>query len=268
LVMVGCGDATDTYLDVLDMSASVKGDGGALAGLPCDVSQVLASRCLSCHSAPPNGSPLSLASYADLTAISSADPNKKVIERAVMRMQDPARPMPPTGVSAAADVSVLQGWINAGLPMGSCMGSDPYKTPLVCTSGQSWTGGNKGSSSMYPGRACITCHSTVGDAPKFQIAGTVYPTAHEPDSCLGTNAGGAITVEITDSVGTVVNLNANSSGNFSFRSRTAPLKFPYTAKVKQGTKVRAMTASQNNGDCNSCHTQDGKSGAPGRVMAP
>ena len=49
-----------------------------------------------------------------------------------------------------------------------------------------WTGGNRGSADMNPGRACITCHSTM-NGPSLTIAGTVYPTAHEPDLCNGAN---------------------------------------------------------------------------------
>ena len=33
-------------------------------------------------------------------------------------------------------------------------------------------------------------------------------------------------------------------------------------------RVRMMVASQTAGNCNSCHTQNGANGAPGRIMAP
>ena len=266
LFVLGCGDAPVTYLEPLDMDGSA--GAGATSGLPCDVSKVLQQSCLSCHGSPPSGAPISLVTYANLTAAAPSDASKKVVEVAVARMQDTMRPMPPSGVAAAADVQTLQAWITAGLPMGSCSSTDPFSTPPVCTSGKTWTGGNNGSASMYPGRACITCHATEPDAPKFQIAGTVYPTAHEPDSCLGSPSGAGITVEITDAAGTVVSLPVNSSGNFYYRSRTSTLKLPYTAKVKQGTGVRAMSAAQMSGDCNSCHTQSGTNGAPGRIVAP
>lgn len=264
--LAGCGETAATYLDLLDLGGS--GGPGTTTGLPCDVSQVLSKSCTSCHGSPPSGAPMSLVSYADLTASDPSDPSKKVIEVAIARMQNTAKPMPPSGVAAAADVQTLQAWLAAGLPMGSCGGTNPYGTPPVCTSGKSWNGGNNGSASMYPGRACITCHATNSEAPKFQLAGTVYPTAHEPDSCLGSPSGSGLTVEITDAKGTVITLTPNGSGNFSYRSRTSALQFPYTARVKQGTKVRAMSAAQTNGDCNSCHTQSGTNGAPGRIMAP
>ena len=38
-------------------------------------------------------------------------------------------------------------------------GTDPgFDTPTVCTSGTMWTRGDRGSASMHPGGACITCH--------------------------------------------------------------------------------------------------------------
>ncbi len=261
----GCQEEPPQYLDVLDMTSSSDGST-ASSGIPCDVSQVLSKTCTACHSSTASGLP-KLLTYADVTAASMVDPTKKLIERAIVRMQDPARPMPPSGLPPASDVAVLQAWVNAGTPMGSCgTSSNPYNTPLVCTSGVTWMG--KASSTMLPGRACITCHAASSEAPKFQLAGTVYPTAHEPDSCVGTSGSGTITVEITDSKGTVSTLTPNSSGNFMLRSSASTLVFPYTVKIKQGNKVRAMNAAQTNGDCNACHTQDGTGGAPGRIMAP
>jgi hypothetical protein len=33
-------------------------------------------------------------------------------------------------------------------------------------------------------------------------------------------------------------------------------------------RERIMSAGQTNGDCNSCHTQNGAMSAPGRIMLP
>jgi mono/diheme cytochrome c family protein len=46
------------------------------------------------------------------------------------------------------------------------------------------------------------------------------------------------------------------------------LALPYTAKVVQNGKTRAMGAAQTSGDCNACHTPTGANGAPGRVTIP
>jgi uncharacterized membrane protein len=37
---------------------------------------------------------------------------------------------------------------------------------------------------MHPGGACITCH-TIKGGPAFKVAGTVFPTLHEPNDCNG-----------------------------------------------------------------------------------
>jgi mono/diheme cytochrome c family protein len=123
---------------------------------------------------------------------------------------------------------------------------------------------------MHPGRSCIACHANSGgEAPTFQIAGTVYPTAQEAYDCLGVNGSAAgVTVQITDAVGKVISLPVNSSGNFYYSGRAGALTLPYHAKVLAGGRERAMGAAQGTGDCNSCHSPTGQGGAPGRVMAP
>ncbi|WP_437841556.1 hypothetical protein [Sorangium sp. So ce1153] len=62
----------------------------------------------------------------------------------------------------------------------------------------------------------------------------------------------------------------NASGNFlfdTFQDRT-PINFPITARVVKGDKERKMLTAQMSGDCNSCHSQSGAEGAPGRIVAP
>lgn len=121
---------------------------------------------------------------------------------------------------------------------------------------------------MHPGVACIDCHTSSNnrEAPSFTIAGTVYPTAHEPADCNGLDGTtDGVQVVITDAKGKKLTLDVNDVGNFS---SVATLTMPYTAKVVSGSKERVMSASQTTGDCNSCHTESGASGAPGRIMAP
>ena len=127
-----------------------------------------------------------------------------------------------------------------------------------------WTGGNHGSADMNPGRACITCHSTM-NGPSLTIAGTVYPTAHEPDLCNGANGSNGARVVITGADGATLTLTPGTSGNFN--SRTA-VKTPFRAKVTYMGRERAMAATQTSGDCNSCHTQTGANSAPGRILLP
>ena len=147
------------------------------------------------------------------------------------------------------------------------LGPDPNAS--VCTSGVMWTRGDRGSTFMHPGVACINCHldngasSATSQPPLFGFAGTLYPTTHEPDDCNGV-AGAKVTV--TDANGKVTTVTVNSSGNFF---STVKLAFPFTAKVvTTAGKERAMMASQMSGDCNSCHTETGTMTAPGRIQLP
>lgn len=144
-----------------------------------------------------------------------------------------------------------------------------YNTPTTCTSGQFWTGGSTKSTNMEPGLACRSCHVVLGQASskEFDVSGTVYPTAHEPDNCNGV---GNVTVVITDANGADHSLSVNSVGNFYHDDGFGFLKIPtpYKAKIVSGNSVREMISTQTNGDCNSCHTEAGTQSAPGRIMAP
>jgi hypothetical protein len=127
-----------------------------------------------------------------------------------------------------------------------------------------WTSGDEESPQMHPGGACIACHSR-GEGPRFSVAGTVFPTAHEPTDCYGVEGGSDVHVEITDAAGSVLTLSVNAAGNFY---STKTVAYPFHAKVVTMGQERAMGAAQATGDCNSCHTETGKNGAPGRIMLP
>jgi hypothetical protein len=142
-----------------------------------------------------------------------------------------------------------------------------YDTPIVCSSGDHWTGGDRGAGNMYPGRPCVVCHATKR-GPPFTLAGTIFPTAHEPDDCNGADGfftGAAII--ITDANGMTHTTLANLAGNFYF---PAPEKipFPYRVKIAAGGRERMMVTPQMNPDCNACHTVKGDMMAPGRIMLP
>jgi hypothetical protein len=135
---------------------------------------------------------------------------------------------------------------------------------------------------MHPGRTCIDCHSKSNEAPSLTIAGTVYPTAHEPDECYGVPDPNSVTVEITDANNQVimiplasgVNFLGPQSGNFLRRTSEGSVKFPIHARLISGGKSRKMIGEVSSGDCNSCHTQNGDNPgdpqnlAPGRLLAP
>jgi len=143
---------------------------------------------------------------------------------------------------------------------------------------------------MRPGEACLNCHTGGGGtaeddgggddgggggddgggggddgAPLYTLAGTVYPTAHEPNDCVSNRLSGAV-VTVFDSTGrAIATMTVNAAGNFF---STAAVRFPITARVTFQGRERVMTTPQNSGNCNSCHTQNGANGAPGRILAP
>lgn len=142
---------------------------------------------------------------------------------------------------------------------------DPYATPEVCSSGTTWTHGDIGSQYMHPGRPCVSCHASHR-GPFLTLAGTIYPTAHEPDECNGVNGfDNDVHVVVTDANGVVVDLQINDVGNFFSQDAVT---LPITAELRYQGRTRTMTTPAPSGDCNSCHTDTGTSAAPGRLMAP
>lgn len=245
-------------------------DGGTIpSGLPCDVSNLLQTSCTSCHSNPPSGgATMSLLTYADLMATSPTNPSNTEAQQSVVRMTSASAPMPASGLLPASQAAILQNWINSGAPQGTCQPTVPDgglpDTPPQCSSNIFWTGGEN--SSMRPGEACIACHSRELEAPQYAVAGTVYPTVHEPNDC---NGGGSVLagskVIVRDSAGHTLTLTPNSVGNFFSLTRLTP---PIYASVQRNGLTRAMVASPTTGDCNSCHTQSGALSAPGRIVPP
>ena len=254
------------------------GAGGSVAsGLPCDVQTLLVNRCDGCHGTTlAAGAPRSLVIYADLIQPDPANISMTEAQVALLRMQSTTSPMPPAPASAAtaAEIATLQNWINSGYPSGSCAGDagpppfDPLNAPPTCTSNTTWNqGADETGSTMAPGQGCISCHqASGGEAPNFVIAGTLYPTGHEPNNCNGVNGITGARVVVTGSNGTSITLTPNSAGNFTSSTALSP---PYMAKVVNAAGVeRAMSSTASAGDCNLCHTQNGASNAPGRVTLP
>lgn len=268
--LVGCYTGGHVSQGSSGSSPTQSTEATAAADLPCDVAQLLTDHCASCHGTTLSGGARNhLLGAADLTAPSTSDPSITVAQQAIERMKDAANPMPPDGLLPAATTAPLEAWVAAGFPAGSCAvdGGQDTNTPTVCTSNSFWTHGDRESPLMHPGRACIDCHAQ-GEGPRFTVAGTVFPTAHEPDDCNGVGAG-AVKVVITDANGQVITLDVNAAGNFPpTKSRPPTIAMPYTAKVVSGDKVRAMKTPQTSGDCNGCHTERGTNQAPGRIYAP
>lgn len=163
--------------------------------------------------------------------------------------------------------SSTSGAHDGGSTTGSSCMVDPTEPP-TCSSRTLWTDGDSASTLMRPGAACNACHLENGGAPVFVVAGTVYPTLHEPDDCYGAaGSDGAVVVRVTGSDGATIDLPVSTSGNF-FASSSSGIVFPIFAEVVTDDGVLAMCGWQADGDCNGCHTQEGANGAPGRVRLP
>ncbi len=244
-------------------------------GLPCEIQRFLVDNCQSCHgTTPTEDSPMSLVTWADLHQPTRLQPEVDVGTRSVARMQSTTKPMPPLPAAPvrAEDLALYAAWVEAGMPPGVCddVPDDTFTGPTVCTTGQRWTRGDDGSSSMHPGRDCIGCHTEEDEGPRFLVAGTVYATGHEPNDCYGVPRAVGLKVEITDASGRVYPLSTNAAGNFYLERRSSnPFVYPYTARVIDlDGNTRVMAGAQTDGDCNTCHTETGAEDAPGRIAAP
>lgn len=271
---VSSGDDAATDDDFGGVGVVPGGAGtGANTGLPCDIQAILEVRCIGCHSGT---NPPPLLTYDELMAKSKLDPTKTEAQLAAARLKSTTSPMPPPPAEppTADEIAAFEAWVAAGTPKGAACtdtpdggipdaGSGIYKTPLVCTSNKTYTNGQD--ANMRPGEACQACHQQQG-GPAFTFAGTVYPTAHEPNDCDGIPATPAITVAVTDKNGKVTTMTTNSVGNFMVKARG--VSAPYHVTLTNGAKTRSMVGGVTSGDCNSCHTVNGLNGAPGRIMTP
>jgi mono/diheme cytochrome c family protein len=259
-----------------------KAGTGEATGLPCDVQAVIENRCIACHGA---ASPPPLLNYNDLTAKSTRDPAKTRAALAVELMKGKSMPPLPAPPPEAAEIASFEEWVAAGTPKNpvGCTDPDPdagvpdAAAPPIrgdggvqCTSGKMYVPADGRNERMEPGGACLNCHQQQG-GPNLTIAGTVYPTLHEPDRCLGSAPPPELTVTVTDSDkprAKQITMKVNEAGNFF---SVQPYRAPIVRAVVRDEvtkKERVMVNRINRGDCNACHTQQGQNRAPGRIMAP
>jgi hypothetical protein len=152
---------------------------------------------------------------------------------------------------------------SVSVPPPSGDGGTKGDAATACTLGSSGAIGLIPGGTMSPGLACVSCHASTG-AKKLNAGGTVYPTLHEGNLCLGTKG---LQVVITDSKGTDHTLSVNAVGNF-YDMGLIGFSTPYTAKVVGASGSVAMKTPQTNVDCNACHTAAGTQGAAGRITGP
>ncbi len=259
-----CGDAPVATSDALP-------DAGDLdPALPCDVRDVIARRCVHCHAAPPAaGAPVALRSRLDFLAPSSVD-GEDLARRALTRLRDLGRPMPPASEPPLRDPerATLEAWLTAGAPSGPCdpLPAAPHAT--TCASGSAWARGDDGDRDMNPGLACRACHEAEASHVAVFFAGTVMAGFHERHLCNSPPPAEA-RIEILDMSGAVtLTLTPTASGNFHSSSLTAGVPVPYRARLVVGSRVREMREAQRTGDCNLCHTEQGGTITPGGVSTP
>ena len=161
-------------------------------------------------------------------------------------------------------------FVVAGLALAACQADGKFEgvPASVCASGKIWTFEDKDSPLMNPGRSCIGCHTETNDpgqAPFYTAAGTVMEALHEPDDCAGVPE---MTIILTDADGTEWPMPGNSVGSFWLPPDTAVV-MPYTARiVDPAGNERVKLNPVSDGDCASCHSEQGANGAAGRLLPP
>jgi hypothetical protein len=250
------------------------------AGLPCEIAEILQTYCQRCHgSLLINNAPFPLLTRDDLLKPSGISHDVDAT-RALLRMQSALGPMPPLPAQPVSPdaIAVFAAWLDAGLPGGGfeCDGGldlgdggvvDIDAGPIVCASGQRWDSQqNPDDIDMYPGRACITCHTALDVIyDQFGWAGTVMASSAESDQCIAPPPadGGVVEIDLPD--GGALLLYVNATGNFETKTTLAA---PYFARVRaHGLAVSSQTPHLS-GDCNACHSPQGDPDAGGRLVFP
>ncbi len=266
----GTGDA-----GVPDAGPVLPFDGG-IAGLPCEVSAFVAAKCASCHGSPAtHGASFALLGRADFLGPSSSYAGQTIGQRSSVRIHLASNPMPPVGNPPAtpSEAATFDGWVTAGMSVGTCGSidagvADAGPAPTTCTSDSAWDGGNRESPNMNPGLACLACHGTRAPEQAYEFSGTVYLGLHERDLCNAKPPAG-VQVQIVDRTGAVALTLYPSTASGNFHSAlTTGVAVPYTVRLLSAGRTATMTTPQTDGDCNACHTEQGASGALGRIVLP
>lgn len=266
----------------VDQSGGGADGGGAANEFPCEVRALLQARCVTCHGTPLTGAaPYALQTRAQLLAPSPSYPGQSVAQRSLARMQQASAPMPPAPATlpTAAELAAFAAWLDAGLPAGSCggaasdagTGQDAGPAPTTCMSSSRWTQGDRGSSQMHPGEACVACHASRKPSRAYFFMGTVYRSAHEQDNCHAGPPAGLVMEILHADGGVAYSMNVLwPSGNFYRQALGAGMPLPYRARVRNPAtgQTLEMQTPQTSGDCNTCHTEQGSNGAAGRIVWP
>ncbi len=167
----------------------------------------------------------------------------------------------------ARQIDAFEQWINAGYPhTGACTDFDAG-APTTCASSAFYDMSSElPGELMNPGLSCPTCHiGGLNFYIAFSYAGTVMAGPHEKDRCksLPPDGGRVEILEADGGAGFV--FRPNASGNFKTLDAGPS---PFIARISVGGRSRNSQATHTSGDCNTCHTEQGANGAPGRLTWP
>jgi len=170
----------------------IVGTGGSSQGaIPCEVNNVVKSRCQMCHGATPiAGAPMSLVTLADFQAMYTAHTTQvlkgqtyqHVYQLASIRINAAmgTTRMPQGTTMAPAEFSTLDSWFNAGAPAGAACGATGTGTPGTGTPTNSGAGAGAGTGTQPgTGTGTMGTGNPTGTGPTG-AAGAGSPTGGGP----------------------------------------------------------------------------------------
>jgi hypothetical protein len=139
---------------------------------------LLEQNCQSCHAAKPvAGAPMPLVTWNDLMAPAHSDPSRRVYELVKLRVSATTKFMPPAGHLSAAQLAVVDAWMNAGEP--NC--GFPNKsggTDGVSTGAPSDADGGVSDTEVIEPEVCYEVHAhgeqKPNDSTPFTVAAEQY----------------------------------------------------------------------------------------------
>ncbi len=112
-----------------------------------------------------------------------------------------------------------------------------------------------------PGQPCLVCHDgSLGNPPKFSVAGTVYQNAGDTVALDGA------TVTLTAADGTTFATVTNSAGNFYVNPDDFDPSYPMHVSITYGSTTTTMQSHVGrDGSCAGCHKDPAAPDSPGHV---
>lgn len=116
---------------------------------------------------------------------------------------------------------------------------------------------------------CLSCHYSGGPGEKvFTIGGTIFRKKDAPDKDVASAAEGYTVQLVLRNCQTVTANKGRGSGNFYMNFSPSEDFIPFVIDPS-GNRVNRSAAvhPKDRLRCNSCHTQSGVNGAPGRIVS-